>query len=184
MNALRPIAAEDSPILLRWRNRPEVARFMYTDHMISPEEHADWFARALTRSDARYWIIASESEEVGLVGVTEIDRRHGTCSWAFYIAESSARGHGIGAFTEYTTLNLAFDELGMRKLSCEVLASNPTVVNMHERFGFVREGLFRAQILKDGEALDVHRLGLLREEWAQVRETHRAALLEKGIITS
>jgi len=184
MNVLRPIAPDDSPTLLRWRNRPDVARFMYTDHVISPDEHSDWFARALTRTDAQYWIIVAEGQDVGLVSVTEIDREHETCSWAFYVADASARGHGVGAFTEYTTLNVVFDDLGTRKLSCEVLASNPTVVQMHERFGFVREGLFRAQVLKAGKAADVHRLGLLREEWADVRETHRVALLEKGIITT
>jgi UDP-4-amino-4,6-dideoxy-N-acetyl-beta-L-altrosamine N-acetyltransferase len=181
MNILRPLASTDSPTLLRWRNRSEVARFMYTDHVISIEEHAAWFDRALTRSDARYWIIVSHGEDVGLVCVSEIDRRHSTCSWAFYIAEPSARGHGIGAFTEFTVVDLVFEDLGMRKLSCEVLATNLEVVSMHERFGFVREGLFRGAVVKGGEAVDVHRLGLLREEWIEARETHRIALREKGI---
>jgi UDP-4-amino-4,6-dideoxy-N-acetyl-beta-L-altrosamine N-acetyltransferase len=182
MNELRPLTAEDSPTLLRWRNLPEIARYMYTDHTISPEEHAAWFERTLERDDARYWIIAADGIDVGLVNVTDIDPRHRTGSWAFYIADPSARGKGTGAFTEYTILELVFSELGLRKLSCEVLASNPAVVAMHERFGFVHEGCFREQILKAEGPVDVHRLGILSREWSQARDAHREALLEKGIL--
>ena len=92
-------------------------------------------------------------------------------SWAFYIADPSARGKGTGAFTEYTILELVFSEMELRKLSCEVLASNPAVLAMHERFGFVREGCFREQILKAEGPVDVHRLGILSREWSQVRST-------------
>jgi UDP-4-amino-4,6-dideoxy-N-acetyl-beta-L-altrosamine N-acetyltransferase len=157
---------------------------MYTDHVIGSDEHATWFARALTRNDARYWIIVSGGEDVGLVLVSDIDLHHGRCSWAFYIAEESARGKGVGAFTEYTILNFVFDGLNLRKLNCEVLASNPAVIAMHERFGFVREGLFRAEILKDGVPVDVHRLGIIAHEWRRIRPAHRQALLERGIVTA
>jgi UDP-4-amino-4,6-dideoxy-N-acetyl-beta-L-altrosamine N-acetyltransferase len=182
MNELRPLAPADAPTLLRWRNLPEIARHMYTDHTISPEEHEAWFERALKRDDARYWVIVADGVDVGVVNLTEIDSRRRTCSWAFYIAEAAARGKGAGAFTEYTTLELVFSELGLRKLSCEVLASNPDVLAMHERFGFVREGRFREQVLKGGEPVDVHRLGILAREWSEARDGHREALLEKGIL--
>jgi UDP-4-amino-4,6-dideoxy-N-acetyl-beta-L-altrosamine N-acetyltransferase len=182
MNELRPLTAEDSPTLLRWRNLPEIARYMYTDHTIPPEEHAAWFERTLQRDDARYWIIVADGIDVGVVNLTEVNLRHRTGSWAFYIADPAARGKGTGAFTEYTMLELAFSEMELRKLSCEVLASNPAVLTMHERFGFVREGCFREQILKAEGPIDVHRLGILSREWSKARDTHREALLEKGIL--
>lgn len=155
---------------------------MYTDHAITPEEHAAWFRRARTRDDARYWIITTGGIDVGLVNLVDIDRHHGTASWAFYIADVAARGKGIGAYTEYTVLEIAFGDMGLRKLSCEVLASNSAVLAMHERFGFVREGCFREQIRKSGGTVDVYRLGILAREWQEVRGQHREALLEKEII--
>jgi UDP-4-amino-4,6-dideoxy-N-acetyl-beta-L-altrosamine N-acetyltransferase len=182
MNELRPLTPDDAPTLLRWRNLPEIARYMYTDHAISPEEHAAWFDRALTRDDARYWIIAADGVDVGLVNLTGIDPVQRTCSWAFYIADPAARGKGTGAFTEYTILERVFSEMGFRKLSCEVLASNPAVLAMHERFGFVREGCFREQIQKAEGPIDVHRLGILSREWDRARDGHREALAGKGIL--
>jgi UDP-4-amino-4,6-dideoxy-N-acetyl-beta-L-altrosamine N-acetyltransferase len=182
VHELRPVNEADRQRLLTWRNLPDVSRWMYTDHTISQEEHDAWFDRALTRDDARFWIIVADGIDSGMVSVSQIDLRHGTAFWAFYLAEAAVRGRGVGAFTEFTILELVFGEMGLRKLNCEVLATNPAVVAMHERFGFQREGLFRAEIVKSGVPTDVHRLGILAEEWAAIRNEHEAALLEKGIL--
>ena len=41
---LRPLQADDKDQILAWRNSPDVRAYMYTDHVISPDEHARWFA--------------------------------------------------------------------------------------------------------------------------------------------
>lgn len=172
----------DASMVLRWRNLPEVARYMYTDHVITPEEHAAWFEAIPNRDDVRYWVITTDGIDVGLVSISDIDTRHRTCSWAFYIADVAARGKGTGAFTEYTILETVFGEMKLRKLSCEVLASNSAVLSMHERFGFTCEGRFRDHIQKPDGPVDVYRLGILADEWNEIREGHRTSLREKGIL--
>jgi len=61
--ALRPILDEDKDLILKWRNSPDVAPYMYTDHQISEPEHNQWFDSI--RSDLRreYWIIESDSND-------------------------------------------------------------------------------------------------------------------------
>ena len=181
--ALRPLTADDAAMLLRWRNSPEVSRFMYTDHLITPDEHAAWLDGALGRADARYWVMTCDAVDVGFATLTDIDRRQGTASWALYIGEPNVRGSGMGAFTTYTVLEYAFGQLRLRKLSCEVLGTNTTAFAMYESFGFVREGRFREQILKPDGPVDVYRLGILTREWDGIRDHHRARLMERGIIT-
>src|SRR5207302_5934831 len=39
---LRPLETADRERLLAWRNLPEIARWMYSDHKIGAEEHARW----------------------------------------------------------------------------------------------------------------------------------------------
>ena len=41
---LRRLRPDDRDRLLAWRNAPEVAAYMYSDHEITAEEHARWFA--------------------------------------------------------------------------------------------------------------------------------------------
>ena len=43
---LRPLNSGDKDRMLAWRNSPEVSAYMYTDHLIAPEEHERWFAGA------------------------------------------------------------------------------------------------------------------------------------------
>ena len=43
---LRPLVATDSERVLGWRNADHVAAYMYTDHLIGPDEHARWLKAA------------------------------------------------------------------------------------------------------------------------------------------
>ena len=69
---LRPLQGDDRDRLLEWRNRPEVARYMYTDHPISEAEHASWFGLAIADPTRRYWIIELDGEPVGLANLYDI----------------------------------------------------------------------------------------------------------------
>jgi UDP-4-amino-4,6-dideoxy-N-acetyl-beta-L-altrosamine N-acetyltransferase len=177
---MRPLAPSDRDRLLDWRNRPEVARWMYSDHRIAPQEHARWFEGALADPKRRYWVIEADGQPVGLANLYDLSREHGRCAWAYYLAEPSTRGQGIGAFVELWVIEHVFGELGLNKLWCEVLIGNEPVWRLHEGFGFVREALFRDHVVKDGEPADVVGLGLLAADWAARREASRERLRARG----
>ena len=178
--ALRPLAPGDSDRLLAWRNLPEVARWMYSDHAIGPDEHARWFAAALADPRRRYWIIEAGARPVGLANLYDLTPEHGRTAWAYYLADPSTRGQGIGAFVEYWIIEHVFGELGLNKLWCEVLIDNEPVWRLHEGFGFRREALFRQHVRKAGALTDVVGLGLLAADWAATREASRSRLTGRG----
>jgi UDP-4-amino-4,6-dideoxy-N-acetyl-beta-L-altrosamine N-acetyltransferase len=177
---LRPLAAGDRARLLAWRNQPEVARWMYSDHVISPDEHARWFEGALGDARRKYWVIESDGTPVGLANLYDIAPEHRRCSWAYYLADPSTRGQGIGAFVEFWVLDHVFGELSLNKLWCEVLIGNEPVWRLHEGFGFVREALFRDHVIKDGAPSDVVGLGMTAADWSAVREASRERLRGRG----
>jgi UDP-4-amino-4,6-dideoxy-N-acetyl-beta-L-altrosamine N-acetyltransferase len=177
---LRPLEAADSDRLLAWRNLPEIARWMYSDHAISPDEHARWFAGALADPGRRYWIIEVDGKPVGLANLYDLAPEQGRTAWAYYLADPSTRGQGIGAFVEYWVIERVFRDLGLTKLWCEVLIDNEAVWRLHEGFGFQREALFRQHVRKAGELTDVVGLGLLASDWAATREASRARLIARG----
>ena len=177
---LRPLAAEDRDRVREWRNLPEIARWMYSDHAISSAEHARWFAGALADPRRRYWIIEADSHPVGLANLYDLAPEHRRTSWAYYLADPSTRGQGIGAFVEYWMIEQVFGALKLDKLWCEVLIGNAPVWRLHEGFGFRREALFRQHVRKHDEPADVVGLGLLASDWAKVREASRARLTARG----
>jgi UDP-4-amino-4,6-dideoxy-N-acetyl-beta-L-altrosamine N-acetyltransferase len=177
---LRLITPDDSARVLAWRNSPEVAAYMYSDHQIGQDEHDRWFAAARTAEDRRYWIIETDAGPVGLANLARIDPAAKRCEWAYYLGEPSTRGQGLGSRIEYIVLRHVFETLGLNKLWCEVLAGNEAVWKLHESFGFVREALFRQHVFKDGRFQDVVGLGMLRSDWLAARPAIEARLRGKG----
>jgi UDP-4-amino-4,6-dideoxy-N-acetyl-beta-L-altrosamine N-acetyltransferase len=178
---LRPLAAADSNRVLAWRNQPDIRRWMYTDHVISPAEHDRWFAGALTDATRTYWIIELDGAPVGLANLADINATHHRADWAYYLADPAVRGRGVGAFVEFFVIEHVFGVLGLDKLWCEVLVDNEAVWKLHEAFGFQREALFRRHAWKSGEPHDVVGLGLLATDWAAQREASRERLRGRGL---
>jgi UDP-4-amino-4,6-dideoxy-N-acetyl-beta-L-altrosamine N-acetyltransferase len=178
--ALRPITKADSGQLLAWRNSPAVSAFMYTDHLISPEEHAGWLQAAMTQADRRYWMIEDDGAPVGLANVVRIDPVNRRCEWAYYLGDAGVRGRGVGAAVEFLVLDHVFGALRLNKLWCEVLIENEPVWRLHESFGFAREAVYRQHVWKAGRFQDVIGLGLLAEDWAKARPGCAERLAQKG----
>jgi len=178
--ALRPIGEEDRDRLLTWRNSPQVAAFMYSDHLIGREEHNRWFEGLAGHPRRRDWIVLLDGAPVGLTSLVDIDTVQGRGTIARYLAEEAARGLGLGGFTEFKVADHAFGTLGLRKLWSEVLATNQAALASHLSSGFRREALFRDHVVKQGRPTDVIGLGLLAEDWRERRPQVRARLLTKG----
>jgi UDP-4-amino-4,6-dideoxy-N-acetyl-beta-L-altrosamine N-acetyltransferase len=170
---LRPLAAADRDGLLVWRNSERVRRNMYTDHIIGAEEHRRWFERALEGGAAAHFIFALGDRSLGLVSFTAIANAHERCSWAFYLGEAGAP-RGAGAAMEYLALCHAFEAMGIRKLCCEVFAFNESVIGLHEKFGFVREGRLAQHCRKNGRLEDVVCLARFRDGWEKDKPAYYA----------
>jgi UDP-4-amino-4,6-dideoxy-N-acetyl-beta-L-altrosamine N-acetyltransferase len=177
---LRPLEAGDRDRVLAWRNSAAVRAYMYTDHLISPEEHAAWFAGIEGDETRRYWIIEADGAPVGLANLADIDRRNGRCAWAYYLADPGVRGLGLGSYVEYWVLEYVFAGLNLAKLWCEVLASNEAVWKLHETFGFRIEARLRGHVIKDGERVDVLGLGMLAADWRERKPAMAQRLRLRG----
>jgi RimJ/RimL family protein N-acetyltransferase len=83
---------------------------MYTDHVITADEHDRWLAGALGDAGRTYWIIEAEGAPAGLANLYDIDPDNRRAAWAYYLAAPAARGHGVGAFVEFLVLEHVFVE--------------------------------------------------------------------------
>jgi UDP-4-amino-4,6-dideoxy-N-acetyl-beta-L-altrosamine N-acetyltransferase len=165
---LRPMEEADLALILAWRNSDRVRLNMYTDHLITPEEHARWFAAARSDERGRYLVFEDQSRPLGFVSFTGITVAHGRCTWAFYIGEPDVL-RGTGSAMEMLALDYAFGPLNIRKLCCEVLDFNASVVKLHKRFGFQEEGLLRQHYRKGERYADVVVMARMADTWPEER---------------
>ena len=177
---LRPVEAADRDRILAWRSAPDVRRHLHSDHPISPDDDASWFAGLADDDASRYWIIDLDGQPVGVASLYDIDPGNRRCAWASYLAEPASRGRGVGSYVEYWVLEYVFEGLKFEKLWCEAPASNEAAWRAHETFGFVVEARLRGHVIEDGDRADVVGLGMLAGDWRQRRPTMAERLLQQG----
>lgn len=176
--SLRLIALADQQMILDWRNLDRIRINMYNDHLISKEEHNNWFKNALIDKDARYFIFGYKGNPVGFVSFTKIDWKHNRCYWAFYLGEQNIP-KGTGAAMEFFALSYIFNQVNIRKLCCEVFVFNSSVIKLHHRFGFVEEGRFIRHYLKNDKYEDIVCLAQFKETWESNRDKFRESIFSR-----
>ena len=176
--SIRPIEIKDKARILQWRNSERVRSNMYSDHIITQEEHDSWFSRALVNSTSSSLIFQYEGRPVGFISFTNINRFHNRCTWAFYLGETDAP-RGTGSAMEFFALDYAFVTFKIRKLCCEVFAFNRAVIKLHEKFGFVHEGRLVGHYLKNDKYEDIVCLARFGDKWLDEREKLKNRCFEK-----
>jgi UDP-4-amino-4,6-dideoxy-N-acetyl-beta-L-altrosamine N-acetyltransferase len=168
---LREIEERDLAQLLAWRNEERIRQVMYTDHVITPEEHRRWFDKIKANTagmNSRHWLFEHQGIVLGQVNVVDIDQRHRHCHWGFYIGERSAP-KGSGMVLGILVLDQIFFAMDMNRVCGEVLDFNEASIRYHKALGFQEEGCLRQQVLKQNVFYDVICFGLLRQEWTEKR---------------
>lgn len=171
IGCLRKIKSDELPLMLSWRNAPDVRANMYTRHEISLDEHLSWWKRISCCADQQYFMYENFGAPLGIVAFNNIDLVHQNASWAFYASPEAPLG--TGSKMEFLALEYAFDSIHLHKLSCEVLAFNSGVIRLHEKFGFKTEGILRAQHKINDVFVDIFRLGIICDEWMAHKDSMR-----------
>ena len=79
---------------------------------------------------------------------------------------------------EFFALEFFFERKNIRKLSCQVLSNNPTVMALHEKFGFEKEGVLKKHIKREDAYLDVHLFALFETDWPRIRDFWKPQIFE------
>ena len=151
------------------RNMTNVRQHMFTDHIISKEEHQKWLETLKNNEKDLVMVVMLKDEPIGVTSLSNINKIHLTADWGTFYIKEDMQYKGIGPIIEYKLIEMAFNEVGLEKLNCEVLEANIAVIRLHKRFGFVEEGIRRKNIIKNGCRINVHLLGLLKDEWLKIR---------------
>lgn len=166
--ALRPVEESDLEIILAWRNSERIRSNMYTDHVITWEEHRRWFGRIQGEGQVLSRVFEISGKPFGLVNINRMDRANNTCYWGFYIGEAEAP-RGCGTVMGFLGLEYIFEVLKIRKVIGESFVFNQASVAFHERLGFSREGHFRRHVLKNGNYEDIFSFALFSDHWIKVK---------------
>lgn len=172
--SLRPMRTADLEMVRAWRNAPRVRDASFTDHIISPKEHATWFKK--NHRTASFNIFMHGKEPLGFVQVTHFTAHHDRAFWGFYL-EKENLPKGTGLVMGYLAMRLVFDKLEVHKLCSEIFASNLASIRLHQKLGFQQEGILREHVIKKDSHQNVVLMALLEKDWRRQESAVKKLLL-------
>lgn len=169
--ALRPLGRSDIAALVAYRGRPDVCRFVPFDPMGAPEiaeRVADRWARTTLDAEGQGLTLGVEVVASGeLVGDVlliwhSLEHRGGEIGYVF---NPEFAGHGYATEAVHTLLHLAFDQLGLHRVTARVDVRNRRSADLALRLGMRQEAHLVENEWFKGEWSDEFDFALLAEEW-------------------
>lgn len=131
-----------------WRNLTDVFPHPYL------EADADAWLASATAPDATHWAIEVDGRAVGSIGVALGEGVFSRKADIGYWLAEPYWGRGVMTDAVRAVAPYAMERFGLVRLEASVFAWNPASMRVLEHCGFVREGVSRAGVFKDGEILD------------------------------
>jgi RimJ/RimL family protein N-acetyltransferase len=138
--------ADSRPV---WRNLRD--RF---PHPYTATDAQWWLTRPATISPWTHWAIEMEGQAVGGIG---FDRGEDVCvrtgEFGYWLGERYW-GRGIMSAAVDAVVSHAFSHYDIERLQASVFEWNPASMRVLEKCGFLREGVLRKAVFKDGCLID------------------------------
>jgi RimJ/RimL family protein N-acetyltransferase len=164
---IRCLRIEDAPALLEILSDPETVRYWGRPAMSQLEEaeaytqeNLDW----MTQGHCLYWGLeeAGSGKMIGTCALLRMDLSNRRAEVGYLLHRSFWR-RGIMTEALQRVIQYAFEELKLHRLEADTDPDNLSSIQLLERFGFQREGLFKDRWYVDGKWSDSLMLGLISQ---------------------
>lgn len=158
MYKLRELERKDITIINSWRNNINVVSSLGAPfRFINQEVDLKWFDNYMQSrlNIVRCAVVTEESDDIlGLVTLADINYINRSATLHLIVGES-AQNKGVGTFAVQEICQHAFFNYGLHRIELNVLASNQRAIHVYEKCGFIREGLKKEAIFKNGLYVDM-----------------------------
>lgn len=129
------------------------------------EDERQWLGQqsCYTRGEYQFAIENFEGDLVGRCGIIKLDWKNRVGELAIMVG-APYRGQGFGREAMQLLCDFCDREMNLHRLKVTVFAFNEPALRTYESCGFVREGVLRQEIFRDGAYRDVVIMGRLTNE--------------------
>lgn len=166
--SFRHPALDDAEEICILKNNEKAALLLAGCHgYYSLEDIIKWIDFHNNNPEEVLFVIEDKSagKLIGHVGLYKIDGIAKKAEYGILIADDNSRGKGYGTMCTKMMVDYAFHELGMHKVTAEVLSENAPSVAMFKKCGFSIDGCLRDDVFKNGRYYDVLSMSILSEEY-------------------
>ena len=141
--------------ILELRNHVEIRKWMYSQNIISENDHQNFIQKLKQDLNNYYWSVFNEKEDfIGVIYLNQINYIHKHAYLGIYTniaSKTSAKGQILLKILK----KIAFSDLKLHSLKLEVFSTNLNAINFYKREGFEQEGRLKDFIVTNNQWLDV-----------------------------
>jgi ribosomal-protein-alanine N-acetyltransferase len=163
---LRPFRLSDTEKLAEMANNKKISRNL-RDGFPHPYTHDDaitFIRHCMEMHQDTFFAIEFKGEHVGNISLSPCqDVYRKSAEIGYFIAEPFWN-KGIASAAVKIIVEFGFSNLGMMRIQTGVYEYNPASQHVLEKCGFIKEGIFRKAIYKEGGLWDEVRYAILNPE--------------------
>ncbi|MGC9470892.1 MAG: GNAT family N-acetyltransferase [Bacteroidales bacterium] len=163
---LRPLRPQDAPVLARLANNEKISINLRDafPHPYTLKDALDFIGMCMKCAPVNVFAIDWEGLYVGNIGIhpeKDVYRRSGEIG---YFLGEPYWNKGIMTRAVRLTVEYGFGELDLVRIHTGVFEYNVASQKVLEKCGFVKEGVFRKAVFRQGKLVDEIRYALLRDD--------------------
>ncbi len=132
---LRKMTEDDGSDIVRWRNDPEIKKWMFNQNELSIHGHVEWLRQQKNSNRLDYMICDRTTKEgIGTVNFINIEGNQAEAGKMLGNKDYWGAGYAKEAFRLW--LNHGFLNLGFKKIYTRTIINNTPNIKLNEKIGF------------------------------------------------
>lgn len=166
---LRPLELEDTKFLSKGENNPLVRQSLFLALPISSTAGQERIEQYMKSKEVIVLIIVEKetNKPVGQTAFFRIDYVSRAAIFYLAILDPACWSKGFGQETTQLMVDYAFKTLNLNRIQLHVCAENMPAIKIYQRVGFIKEGVLRHAMFRNGTYIDFWVMGILRSDWLQ-----------------
>lgn len=163
---LRAITKEHTPLIVKWRNNPNVQQNFIFQETFTEKTHNAWMDNKVATGEVVQFIIYVRQSDtpIGSVYLRDVDLEKQKAEFGIFIGEDVARGQGYGKSAAQLICRYGFEQLHLHKIMLRVFATNTGAIRAYEHAGFVQEAYLKDEEKIDGEFRDIIYMAMINDQ--------------------
>ena len=127
------LSLDEKKMVLDWRNDPNIRKWMFTQEIISLDNHLDYIESLDARKDRVYFLVKKASQMIGVIDFTNIDYEGKRTEFGIY---TNPALRGVGNVLMESMIDYAFNTFKVNTVISEVFEDNISAIRLYKRYDF------------------------------------------------
>lgn len=161
---LRKLSLKDKENMYEWMVDNEINKnFRINFKNIQKDQIKNFIKNSYNKENIHLAIVNEEDEYLGTISLKNINYIDENAEYAI-VLRKKALGSGVANIATNKILNIAFNDLNLKKVYLNVYSDNLRAIKFYEKMNFEYEGEFKKHLNINGEFKDIKWYAIYQEE--------------------